>query len=81
MENGSIICYSAAQFPDRHRRRNPFFGTSHIWVEGGYASDGVTPLNSMEIYCHVVPTPSEPPPPRGRVSPTPRPRPSPAQRP
>jgi len=28
---------------------------------GGYGSDG-TPLSSMEIYCHTVPTPSEPPP-------------------
>jgi len=23
----------------------------HIWVAGGYACDGVTPLSSMEIYC------------------------------
>lgn len=38
------------------------FGTAHIWLAGGYASDGVTPLSSMEIYCSSVPTPSEPPP-------------------
>ena len=38
------------------------FGTSHIWLAGGYANDGVTPLSSMEIYCYTVPTPSEPPP-------------------
>jgi N-acetylneuraminic acid mutarotase len=25
-------------------------GTTTIWVAGGYASDGVTPLNSMEIF-------------------------------
>ena len=25
-------------------------GTSHIWLSGGYASDGVTPLASMEIF-------------------------------
>jgi len=60
---------------------DPSFGTAHIWLAGGYASDGVTPLKSMEIYCHVVPTPSEPPPtptPRPRL---PRPRPTPAPRP
>jgi Kelch motif len=37
------------------------FGTGHIWLAGGYASDG-TPLSSMEIYCYTQPTPSEPPP-------------------
>ena len=25
-------------------------GTEHIWLSGGYASDGVTPLSSMEIF-------------------------------
>ena len=35
--------------------------TAHIWVAGGYASDG-TPLSSMEVWCRAVPTPSEPPP-------------------
>ena len=38
-----------------------FSGTGHIWLAGGYASDGVTPLRSMEIYCNPVPTPSTPP--------------------
>jgi hypothetical protein len=37
------------------------FGTGRVWLAGGYGSDG-TPLSSMEIYCHTVPTPSEPPP-------------------
>ena len=36
------------------------FGTGHIWLAGGYGSDG-TPLSTMEIYCYTVPTPSEPP--------------------
>ena len=26
-------------------------GTTRIWLGGGYASDGITPLNSMEIFC------------------------------
>ncbi|HEY4256428.1 MAG TPA: hypothetical protein VGM66_04360 [Candidatus Udaeobacter sp.] len=38
-----------------------FSGTGHIWLAGGYASDGVTPLSSMEIYCNPVPTPSSAP--------------------
>jgi len=25
-------------------------GTSRIWLSGGYASDGITPLRSMEIF-------------------------------
>lgn len=59
---------------------DPSFGTAHIWLAGGYSSDGVTPLSSMEIYCHAVPTPSEPPPtPTPRLR-TPRPRPTPAPR-
>ncbi len=36
------------------------FGTGHLWLAGGYGSDGA-PLSSMEIYCYTVPTPSEPP--------------------
>jgi uncharacterized delta-60 repeat protein len=36
------------------------FGTGRLWLAGGYGSDG-TPLSSMEIYCHTVPTPSSPP--------------------
>src|SRR5437667_2456326 len=26
-------------------------GTTRIWLGGGYASDGITPLSSMEIFC------------------------------
>ena len=34
-------------------------GTSRIWLAGGYASDGITPLSSMEIFCAGAgPTPS-----------------------
>jgi hypothetical protein len=36
------------------------FGMGNIWLAGGYASDG-TPLSSMEVWCHAIPTPSEPP--------------------
>src|SRR4029077_14651067 len=39
-------------------------GTTHIWLSGGYASDGVTVLDSMEIFsCPVSPcgSPSQPP--------------------
>jgi hypothetical protein len=36
-------------------------GTTRIWLSGGYASDGVTPLMSMEIFCaagvHQLPLP------------------------
>jgi hypothetical protein len=75
-------------FPTDTDVGNPGFGTAHIWLAGGYASDGVTPLSSMEIYCHAVPTPSEPPgtptaTPSATVRPVPtaRPRPSPVPRP
>jgi hypothetical protein len=30
----------------------------YIWLAGGYASDGVTPLSSMEIFCFPPPTPT-----------------------
>jgi hypothetical protein len=33
-------------------------GYGHIWLAGGYASDGVTPLSSMEIYCFPCATPT-----------------------
>ncbi len=36
-------------------------GTNHIWLAGGYASDGITPLNTMEIFGQCVspsPTPT-----------------------
>ena len=29
----------------------------YIWLAGGYASDGVTPLSSMETFCFPAPTP------------------------
>jgi Kelch motif len=68
-------------FPTDTDIGNPSFGMSHIWLAGGYASDGVTPLSSMEIYCYAVPTPTEPPPPPTPRFRTPRPRPTPAARP
>jgi hypothetical protein len=43
-------------------------GTTTIWLAGGYASDGVTPLSSMEIFCNSGPTPTPTP-----TSPTPTP--------
>ncbi len=46
------------------------FGSGHVWLAGGYASDGVTPLRSMEIFCNSVPTPSEPPPMTPTATPT-----------
>jgi len=48
------------------------FGTGRVWLAGGYGIDG-TALSSMEIYCHTVPTPSEPPPmtPTATFTPTP----------
>lgn len=62
----------------------------HIYLAGGYASDGVTPLSSMETFCFPAPTPtatatatptaSETIPPV-RATPTPRSRRSPAPRP
>ncbi len=53
------------------------FGTAYIWLAGGYASDGVTPLSSMEIYCYAQPTPSEPPPMTPTATPTFTPTPTP----
>jgi len=50
----------------------------HIWLVGGYASDGVTPLSSMEIYCSPfapIPTPTARPNVTPRRRPTPPPRP------
>jgi hypothetical protein len=48
-----------------------FFGTGHIWLAGGYASDG-TPLSSMEIYCYPcgIPTPTPTPTPTVTATPT-----------
>jgi N-acetylneuraminic acid mutarotase len=70
-------------------------GTDHIWLSGGYASDGVTVLDSMEIFsCPVSPCGSPSPTPTAtatatptatpappRITPTPRPRPTPPPRP
>jgi plastocyanin len=36
-------------------------GTTRIWLGGGYASDGVTPLNSMEIFCAASGSPTPTP--------------------
>src|SRR6266545_310622 len=33
-------------------------GSSRIWLAGGYATDGVTPLSSMEIFCGETPSPT-----------------------
>jgi hypothetical protein len=33
-------------------------GTSRIWLSGGYASDGITPLSSLEIFCAAGPSPT-----------------------
>ena len=46
-------------------------GTTSIWLAGGYASDGVTPLSSMEIFCAAGPTPT--PTPTATATPTPTP--------
>jgi hypothetical protein len=58
---GPPFATARRNFPTDTDVGNPTSGTSHIWLAGGYASDGVTPLSSMEIYCNAVPTPSEPP--------------------
>jgi plastocyanin len=36
-------------------------GTTRIWLGGGYASDGITPLNSMEIFCAAAGSPTPTP--------------------
>jgi hypothetical protein len=61
-------------------------GYCYIWLAGGYASDGVTPLSSMEIFCFPPPvptatatataTPTASPPPTATVPPTPTPSPA-----
>jgi plastocyanin/N-acetylneuraminic acid mutarotase len=47
-------------------------GTTRIWLAGGYASDGITPLNSMEIFCAAAgsPTPTPTPTATAIVTPT-----------
>jgi plastocyanin len=54
-------------------------GTTRIWLAGGYASDGVTPLSSMEIFCGATgtPTPTPTPPPTPTPTPTGTPTPTP----
>ena len=49
--------------------------TVRIWLAGGYASDGVTPLSSMEILCANYSTPT-PPPPTATSTATPTPPPT-----
>src|SRR5205814_1931486 len=48
-------------------------GSSHIWLAGGYASDNVTPLSSMDIFaCPIVtPTPTATATPTASLTPTP----------
>src|SRR5439155_22805423 len=47
-------------------------GTDHIWLSGGYASDGVTVLDSMEIFsCPVSPCASPSPTPTATATATP----------
>ena len=54
-------------------------GTTRIWLAGGYASDGVTPLDSTEVFCGATatPTPTPTPPPTPTPTPPPTPTPSP----
>ncbi len=54
-------------------RRNAASDTdgSVIWLAGGYAADGVTPLQDMEVFTPSSPCPTESPTPAGR-RPTPR---------
>jgi N-acetylneuraminic acid mutarotase len=54
-------------------------GTDHIWLSGGYASDGATVLDSMEIFsCPVSPcgSPSPTPTPTATATPTATPTPT-----
>jgi hypothetical protein len=47
-----ICCWSTGAPFTTPRRNFPTDtnGTDHIWLAGGYASDGITPLSSMEIF-------------------------------
>ena len=47
-----------------------YYCTGHIWLAGGYGSDGA-PLRSMEIYCQQIPTPSATATPPATHTPTP----------
>ena len=48
-------------------------GTTRIWLAGGYASDGVTLLSSMETFCNAGTTPTPTPTPTQRQRPQPQP--------
>jgi hypothetical protein len=48
----------------------------HIYVAGGYASDGVTPLSSLETFCFPAPTPTATATPTATPTITPPPTPS-----
>jgi hypothetical protein len=45
-------------------------GTNHVWLAGGYASDGLTPLSSMEIFCQAGSTPTPTPTATATATPT-----------
>src|SRR5207344_1763460 len=67
-------------FPFITPRRN--FATDgelfcYIYIAGGYASDGVTPLSSMEIFCFPAPTPTPTFTPTATPTPTPTASPTP----
>jgi hypothetical protein len=53
-----------------------FFGTGHIWLAGGYDSNGM-PLSSMEIYCFPCATPTPTATPTATITPTPTASPTP----
>ena len=69
--NSFVAAFMTARrnFPTDTDGFNFVFGTSHIWLAGGYGSDG-TPLSSTEVWCRAVPTPSEPPPMTPTATPT-----------
>jgi plastocyanin len=45
-------------------------GTTRIWLAGGYASDGITPLSSMEIFCNASASPTPTPTATATATPT-----------
>ena len=53
----------------------------YAWLAGGYASDGVTPLSSMEIFCFPAPTPTITPTATATPTPTITPTPTPSEPP
>jgi plastocyanin len=52
-------------------------GTTRIWLAGGYASDGLTPLDSTEVFCGATATPTPTPTPSPTPTPPPTPTPTP----